>query len=126
MSTPFYAGAIQLGERTLQLAGYHGGPVVVYADGNLHVTGEDCTVLGRIMNPVCYGKNCGCGPNAVYVQLQSRQPKPEPDENGELEIHGERRRVIPYPGAPLAIQAQEQVWISGENCEIIGLLADCE
>ena len=126
MSAPFYAGTIQWGERTLQLAGYPGGPVVVYADGNLHISGKDCTVLGRIMNPVCYGKNCGCGPNAVYVQVPSGPPKPEPDENGGLEIHGERRRVVPYQGAPLAIQAKEQIWISGENCEIIGRLAEPE
>lgn len=122
MTTPIFAGTIQLGERTLQLAGYHGAPVVIYAEGGLWVSGTDCVVRGRIMNPVCYGKDCGCGPDAVYIQVQPGRPKPEPDANGELEIHGERRRVVPYHGAPLAIQAVDQVWISGENCEILGVL----
>ncbi|MFB3788755.1 MAG: hypothetical protein ACE15F_20540 [bacterium] len=122
MNTPYFAGILQLGERTLQLAGYPGAPVVVYAQGGLHLSGKDCVVLGRIMNPVCYGKNCGCGPNAVYFQIQPGPPKPEPDQHGELEILGERRRVVPYQGAPLAIQAQDQIWISGENCEILGVL----
>ena len=71
-----------------------------------------CVVRGRIMNPVCYGRLRAGG--RVH-QVQPAGPNRNRRER-ELEIHGSAGGWFPTM-ALLAIQAVDQVWISGENCK---------
>ncbi|MEW6238354.1 MAG: hypothetical protein AB1656_23460 [Candidatus Omnitrophota bacterium] len=117
MNQPLYLGTVRIGERNIQLAGYNGPPLAVRIGGAVFVTGDGCEIAGRIMNPICFGKDCGCGPDAIVLEAAPEKLASTP---AEIESFGRRCRIEPYHGAYLVIRQGGRLMITGRDCEIVG------